>query len=154
MKKPEKIAEPIICVASRLEYIANKFVFNPMGTTSASIKILRLLQKIGPMTPNRILELSSGTKSNISQRLNNLEVKGYIIRDYAVFKDDKRKVVVKPTARGKDLLKQVEKRLKKGHLSLEQRFSKKEIADHQKFFQKIKDILDKEEKNLEKIFNK
>lgn len=153
MDKNKTITAPILFTASRLESIANRFVFQPMGTSFSSMKILRLLELKGPQTPKRILELAGGTKSNLSQRLNYLEKNRFIVRDYAVVPGDKRQVVVKLTALGRKRLNLINLRIKKAQLTLAECFSQKEIEGHRKFFEKMNRILDREEKNLSKIFS-
>lgn len=147
------ITKPIIFTSARLEAIGDKFVFLPMGTSLAAIRILRLLEQEGELMPKRIMELSGGTKSNVSQRLKHLEEKKYIQRTYAAFAEDKRKVVVKITREGKTQLQKVDKRLSKAQMKLKGYFSQKEIENHLNFFAKMNKLIDNEEKNLEKVFN-
>lgn len=153
MKNTHAITHPIVYTAARLEAIANRFVFGPMGATAASMKILGLLRQNGALTARRIVELGGGTKSNVSQRLDYLEKKKYIARVQDVFAADKRKVLVKLTRTGKEQLVEVRKRMKKAQICLAKCFTEKEIRQHVKFFEKINRIIDKEEKNLGKIFN-
>lgn len=86
--------------ASRLEVIANRHLFGPLKMTISSMKILRLLEKMDQLTPKEIMENIGGTKSNISQRLDLLEKRGYITKDNKK-SDDKRKVYVRLTVTGK-----------------------------------------------------
>jgi DNA-binding MarR family transcriptional regulator len=153
MNETRAITHPIIYTASRLEAIANRYVFGPMGTTASGMKILGLLLKHGSLTPQRIRELSGGTKSNVSQRLGYLEKKGYIVRDEAVFPNDLRKILVKLTAKGKTQMTEVHKRMKSAQLCLASHFTEKEIEQHCKFIGKVNSIIDKEERNLNSIFN-
>lgn len=152
MQQSNVITSPIILTASRLEAIADKFVFVPLGTSLASMRILKILHQYRELTPKRIGELSGGTKSNVSQRLNHLEEKKYIERTYAAVKGDKRKIMVKITREGEKQLEFITKRLEKAQLQLIKHFSKKEIQQHLEFFKKINSIIDQEEKNLIKIF--
>lgn len=146
------ITSPIVLTSARLEAIADRFVFIPMETSLASMRILRILDQNSELTPKRIGELSGGTKSNVSQRLNNLEKKGYIKRSYALVKGDKRKIIVEITKEGRKQLEFITKRLEKAQLHLIKHFSKKEIKQHLEFFKKINSIIDLEEKNLAEIF--
>jgi DNA-binding MarR family transcriptional regulator len=152
MKTTTVITHPIIYTAARLEAVADKYVFNPMGTTAASMKILRLLKDHGPLTPRRIVELGGGTKSNVSQRLRHLEKNGFITRKQDVFPEDRRKVIVKMTKKGDRRVNEIQTRLKKAQICLTKNFSKKEISQHVEFLKKINRLIDREEKNLDKIF--
>ena len=80
MKKNNHIfpAESIVCLAHRFESIANKYVFYPMGLSAISMKILKLLKVHGRLTASDLIEMTSSTKSNMSQRLNFLEKEKYI----------------------------------------------------------------------------
>jgi DNA-binding MarR family transcriptional regulator len=146
------IVYPIIYTATRLEAITNRFVFGPMGTTAASMKILGLLHANGPLTPRKIMELGGGTKSNVSQRLANLEKNGFIARDGAKNPKDKRQVIVRLTVLGVDQIGKIKARLKKSRLCLAKNFSREEIGQHVEFFKKINRLIDQEEKDLKKIF--
>ena len=150
--KSNIITQPIILTSARLEAIADKFVFGPMGTSLASMKMLRILHQQGSLTPKNILDRVGGTKSNISQRLNHLQERGYIKREYASVQNDKRKVIVTITKEGETQLSIVDKRLNKAQLKLIKYFSQEEIENHLKFHAKINQIIDQEEKNLTKIF--
>lgn len=104
------------------------------------------------MTASALIETTGATKSNLSQRLSFLEKENYIIRTYASDKKDKRKITIKLTPAGKEIIADLEKRFKKAQISFEKKFSKKEIAQHLAFFKKLNTILDSGESELEKIF--
>lgn len=150
--KPIAPAESIICLSHRLESIANKYVFQPMGLSSISMKILKVLKIHGPFTASSIIEMLNVTKSNMSQRLNFLEKEGLITRTYASDKKDKRKIIIGLTPQGKKVILDLEKRLEKAHISFEKKFNRQELKHHQDFIDKINKILDDEEDDLEKIF--
>lgn len=153
MDKTNAITHPIIYTSTRLEAIADRYIFSPMGTTAASMKILRLVKEQGPLTSQRIGELGGGTKSNVSQRLDYLEKKGYILREQDNFPGDKRKVLVKITEKGLKQIEEIQKRMRRAQICLSRHFTEEEIAGHSKFFVKVNQIIDKEQKNLDKIFN-
>lgn len=92
------------------------------------------------MNPTEILELTGGTKSNISQRLDFLEKKGYI-KTQKNTAGDKRKMSVKLTLTGKKKLSEMQKHISKVKLKLEANFTKKEIANHYAFFNKLNKII-------------
>ncbi|NTW26970.1 MAG: ArsR family transcriptional regulator [Candidatus Moranbacteria bacterium] len=144
--------EPIICITHRLEAIANKYVFQPMGFSHMSMKILKSLATSGPLTSSDLIRITSATKSNMSQRLSFLEKEDYVTRTHAENTGDKRKVIIKLTASGKRRLTDLEKRLQKAQISFEKKFTKNEIAQHKAFFKKLSVILDNGEHELAKIF--
>lgn len=142
----------IICLAHRMESIANKYVFEPLGFSSASMKILKALKLHVSLSPSDLFKITASTKSNISQRLNFLEKAGYIKRIYASNKQDKRKVDIQLTKLGEKKLAEIEKRFKKAHISFLDKFSKEEIAQHKAFMEKANTILDLGESELKKLF--
>lgn len=146
--------EFIIATATRLEVIANRFVFHPMNLSSATVKIMGYLCCAKKATPTDILNSVGGTRSNISQRLNFLEKEGYIVRTFAKFSSDKRKIVVKITERGKRTLQEVSKRLEKAQKALKDNFTKKELEGNEAFCRKMMDILSASDEELKKVFYK
>jgi DNA-binding MarR family transcriptional regulator len=146
------IIEPIIFTASRLEAIADHCIFRPIGINISSVKIMGLLCHKKTMTPKEILELAGGTKSNISQRLNFLEKKGYIETHKNTF-DDKRKLSIQLTQAGKAKLQEMKKHLKKVKLELESNFTKKEIEQHFAFFNKLNKIVGSQKTDFSKCNN-
>ena len=143
------IIEPIIFTASRMEVIANRYLFRPIGMNISSVKILNLLCRKKIMTPREIMELAGGTKSNISQRLDALEKKGYIKTQKNIF-NDKRKISVKLTLFGEKKLQEIKDNIKKVKLELESNFSRKEINQHFAFFDKLDKIINLKEKSFSK----
>ncbi|MFA5993686.1 MAG: winged helix-turn-helix transcriptional regulator [Parcubacteria group bacterium] len=151
-KKTPSPVEPIICLAHRLEAIANKYVFQPMGFSSVSMKILKALQLHSSLSPSDLITITSSTKSNISQRLNFLEKEGYLKRNSASVSSDQRKINIQLTRLGEKKLLEIEKRFNKARISFAQKLTAKEIEQHRLFIQKINTILDSEENELEKLF--
>lgn len=145
--------DPIVCLAHRFESIANKYVFKPMGVSAISMKILILLKNHGLLTPSDLIEMTSSTKSNMSQRLNFLEKEKYVTRAYASDEKDKRKIIIQLTPAGRRMISDLEKRVQKAQISFEKKFTKKEIAQHKAFVKKLTDIVDSSESEFEKIFN-
>ncbi|EKD58375.1 MAG: hypothetical protein ACD_56C00141G0005 [uncultured bacterium] len=142
----------IVCLAHRVEGMANKYIFLPMGLSSTSVKILGMLSHHAFLTPSQIIEMSSSTKSNISQRLSFLEKEGLIARDYASDRRDKRKVKVTLTSKGKEKMKEIQKVMHKAKLSVEKEFSEKEMTAHKAFIKKLNGVLDNSESKLTKLF--
>lgn len=135
------IVEPVIFTASRLEVLSNRYLFGPMEMTVASVKILRLLDKHKKLTPKEILEKVGGTKSNISQRLELLQERGYIKKNHAD-SDDKRSVFIEISLDGKKKIVELCKHLKKVKLEFESNFKKEEIEQHYIFFKKLNKLID------------
>jgi len=154
MKKtnPGSPVEPILCLARRIETIANKYVFQPMGFSAISMQILKLLKNNGPLTASDLIKMTNATKSNMSQRLSFLEKEKLISRACDSFCCDKRKITIKLTPAGKEKITNLEKRFKKAQISLEKKFSEKELDQHKAFFKKLNSLLDNGENELEKIF--
>ncbi|MEI8103805.1 MAG: MarR family transcriptional regulator [Candidatus Moraniibacteriota bacterium] len=144
--------EPIICLAHRIEAIADTYVFKPMGISAMSMKILQLLKNHESLTPSDLIQMLHSTKSNISQRLNFLEKEKYITRIYASDEADKRKVAVRLTLVGKRMISTLEKRFRKAHISFEKKFTEREIAQHRAFIKKLTSIIESSENEFEKIF--
>lgn len=152
MKNHDEISGSLIYVAARLEAIANRYVFLPMGLSSASVKILGILHCDKAMSPGEILEKIGGTKSNISQRLNFLEKEGLIERTYAQYAGDKRKVAIQATPLGEKRLHEILQRLRKANVKLESNFTKQEINELRNFLKKINQVLDLEESQMSTYF--
>lgn len=149
------ISETIIHTAMRLENIGNKHIFSLFGMTATSIKIMFVLKKCPECkTPTKILEIIGGTRSNISQRLDFLEKQGLVTRKHADIKSDKRKVILSLTSKGKKKLSEAEKYIEKANMYLEKYFSKKELAAHFAFMDRLQQVIAKEEKRLELSHNK
>lgn len=144
--------EPIVFLVRRMEIIADKYVFKPLGISPISMKILKALKWHTSLSPSDLIEITNSTKSNISQRLNLLEKEGSVRRDYASDKSDKRKVRLQMTAAGRKKLMMIEKRFEKAHISFSKRFSVEELEQHKLFMQKVNAILDKEEDELKRLF--
>lgn len=138
-------AEPLVLTAARLELIANRYFFAPLGMSFATVRIIHLLTKKGTLTPSELLQKIGGTKSNISQRLNLLEKEGFIRRTYASNDLDKRIVKVTLTPQGKVKMKAIEASSRKAKIELTKQFSPKELAEFKQFITKLNKILDQAE---------
>jgi DNA-binding MarR family transcriptional regulator len=156
--KEHSITDPIIVTASRLEAVANRYVFHPLGTSSTSMKIMHILDIKKTVAPGKLLEYVGGTKANISQHLKALEKIGFIERRYESDKNDRRKVAVSFSAKGRRHFQkihgEIHRRMRKAHLVLEDRFSAREIKQHCKFFKKLNEILDDPKNIIPKLFDK
>lgn len=144
--------EPIICLARRFEAIGNKYVLKPMGLSSTSMQILRLLNSKGELTASDLIKITGGAKSNISQRLSFLEKERYIVKITPNNSADRRKTLLKITKAGKEKIMELEKRIKKAQISFEKQFTDEELAHHKAFFEKLTNVLNKGEDELNKIF--
>ncbi|MEI7890399.1 MAG: transcriptional regulator [bacterium] len=144
--------EPIVCLAHRLEAIGNKYVFKPMGLSSTSVHILKLLHINKQLTSSDLIKLTGANKSNISQRLSFLEKEHYIKKTIPDNITDRRKITLELTSNGKEKILDLEKRMQQARISFEKKFSKEELAHHKAFFKKVAAILDNGESELNKIF--
>lgn len=152
--KHHSLTDPIIFTAARLETIANRFVFEPLGLTLSSARIIRLLADNGKLTPGDLLKYSGGTKGNVSQRLKFLEREGYIQRVNATGASDKRTVVVELTTKGQKQFEQIFQRFEKARQCLESSFSSEEKQSYYAFFAKLNQMLDQSEQEFPKIFTR
>ncbi|MFA6106797.1 MAG: transcriptional regulator [Patescibacteria group bacterium] len=144
--KEKSIARLIIFTAARLEQFANAHIFKPIGLNMTAAKIMGLLYIHKKITPSDILKITGGTKSNITQRLNYLEKKGYIKRfipkNVAM---DKRKIFISLTEKGKNKFGQARGLISEKSLDLEKEFSQKENDFHFEFLKKINILLNQHE---------
>lgn len=143
------LVEPIMTTAARMEAIADQYIFRPLGLTTSTGKILKALLRHRTTTPGDLLRIVGGTKSNITQRLDILEKRGYVSRKHGEKKDgDKRQVQVALTAEGKRKIKAVEVRIRHANICLEEYFGKEELERHFDFFRKLNGILDESETHM------
>jgi DNA-binding MarR family transcriptional regulator len=149
------IPESILRSAARIKTIADHYVFNPLGMTTSTFRILNLLYRSedGRQTPGELLKFSGGTKSNMSQRLNFLQKHGLVKRVNPKKGEDNRKVFVTLTASGKTLVKNVDKRISRAKIKLEDNFTQKEIEGYFSFIDKLNQFLDDNEKSLRSMFD-
>ena len=138
------IIEPIMMTASRIEAVANRLFFHPLGTNISNLKILHIVCHKPGISPKEILFLFGGTKSNLSQRLGVLEKKKLIIIKKNI-NGDKRKISIKLTSQGTEKLKAIKVRINEIKADLESNFSSQEIDRHFAFFIKLNYLLDKKE---------
>lgn len=144
------IIEPIILTASKLEVFSNKYLFGPLELTVSSMKILLILKRKGRQTAKEILRNVGGTKSNISQRLNLLEKKGYIKKYQMEDMKDGREIFIELTPNGKKKVAILYKHIKKFKLEFESTFSSQEISQHSAFFRKLSRLIEIREQQFSK----
>lgn len=104
MQKTTIVAEQIISSANIIRRVINeKFFQNKM--TATQFLIMRAIKSSpgGKTIPKDLMKFCSGTKSNLSQRINALEDGGLISRLPHKKGDDRRKVFVELTQNGKIL---------------------------------------------------
>jgi len=144
--------EYILVTAMKLEVIANRYIFHSMRLSFMSVKIMGYLSHMKAATPTDIMNSVGGTKSNISQRLNYLEKRGYISRKSDKFSGDKRKVSIRITKNGEDAFSEVTKSHDKMRRSIRAHFSEKEIEANAHFCAKMISILNLPDSELKKLF--
>lgn len=147
-------SEDFIFIGEKIQSMANKYVFQPMGLTLSAMRILSYLENKEVTTAKELIILTGKSKSNITQRLSILERNKFITKGKAPKGKDQREVFLKITPLGKRRIKEALKKVEKFHLAKENFFTQKEIQDHIKFMEKLSVFLDQEDKKLKKIFNK
>ena len=138
----ENLAGAIIFTAMRLEHVVNRSVFEPLGLTSSSVKIIGLLKHRGQMTSREISEFLGSSKSNITQRLNFLQKNGLIRRLTATNLKDGRKIAVELTDLGLKKIKALMKIMKGNQVRVENCCGQREINLFLNLFKKINEHLD------------
>lgn len=143
------VTSPIIFTAARMETLANHYVFEPLGLTSATARILILLKCGDTMNSSKLLGKTGCGKSNISQRIRLLEKKG-LIKRLNGDRPDKRIIKLEITKNGEKKLEKIASQFKKYSLTLEKHFQAEEMEINYNFFKKINKVFD----NLENKLNK
>lgn len=143
----------LVFTAMRLEMLADRFMFKPLGLTTASFRILMLLDKLGPKTPSEIIELIGSTKSNVTQRLNFLHRRG-LIGLKRKDESDKRRVSAFITDYGQEQVDSARQLLKKHNLRIENYFNGQEVQNFLDLIRKLNKVLDKCEINIQKHYEK
>jgi|GEM_PF-1414211 len=144
--KEKSIARLIIFTAARLEQFANAHILTPIGLNITAAKIMGLLYVHKKISPSDILEITGGTKSNITQRLNHLEKKGFIKRLIPESGGtDKRKILISLTRKGKNKFEEAHELINEKSLDFEKKFSQKENNLHYEFLKKINILLNQHE---------
>ena len=148
------IPESILRAAARIKTVADHQVFNPLGMTTSTFRILNLLAQSedGRRTPGYLMKFVGGTKSNMSQRLNFLAKNKLIKRVEPKVGEDNRKVFITLTPVGKTLVSDVTKKIAKAKLRLENFFTPAEIANHFAFIEKLNLFFDENEKQIPDLF--
>lgn len=144
------ITERLVANATRIEALGNHYIFEPLGISSAVIKIMHVIEELDNPTPTEIMRYVGGSKSNVSQRLAGLEKKGYINRSYATEAKDKRKVRISLSNEGRHFLKLAKENVTQKSICLEECFEADEIINWHSFMDKLEIII----KEWESCFNK
>ncbi len=142
----------ISMAALRLEALADRYFFKPYNLSSASFRILAIIDYAKESTPTEIMKYIGGSKSNVTQRLNFLNRLGLVSSS----KDrigDGRSLKVRLTPAGKKLLREIKSIINKHNLKLDAFFTPEETVFFQKFINKIMFTLDSCEKKLVNMKN-
>jgi DNA-binding MarR family transcriptional regulator len=134
------IASHIMCIAGRLEQHGNRLLFEPMGLSFSSARILLLIAH-GMNSPLQIQEALRVTKSNVSQRLTLLEEKGLIARS-ATSGGDQRCRNITLTDLGKEKADALMNAISLKSLELERSLHPDDVATFQRLLTTIHHILD------------
>lgn len=148
------IPESILRAAARIKTVADHQVFNPLGMTTSTFRILNLLasSEEGRLTPGFLMKFVGGTKSNMSQRLNFLAKNKLVKRVEPKVGEDNRKVFIMLTPVGKTLVDDVTRKISKAKIKLENNFTTTEIANHFAFIEKLNHFFDENEKQIPDLF--
>ncbi len=139
--KEQTIANTIALTALRLELIADRLVFKPLGVTSSSFRILAILDHFGQVSPGEIVDLVGASKSNLTQRLDFLVRAGLVERKVGGLQD-RRKITINLTVAGKKKVKETLKILKQVNAHLESNFSETERQNFFSFAKKLNASID------------
>jgi len=127
--------------AIRLEMIAERLIFKPLKLSSASFRILMVIDKLGEITPKEILKYLGGTKSNVTQRLNYLKRLSLVDIKKPV-SGDQRQVNVSLTTQGSATLAKISARINHNKLHFEKYFTSSEMNNFLAFIIKLNEKLD------------
>ncbi len=148
-----RLAGWLVFTAMRLEALADRYMFKPLGLTTASFRILMMLAKAGPQAPSEIIEILGGTKSNATQRLNWLSRRGWIKLTHKEG-EDKRRASARITALGRQQVAKASRLFKDNDLHIEKYFSNKEMNDFMLLIRKLNLGLDQCEVSIAKLYEK
>jgi DNA-binding MarR family transcriptional regulator len=119
-----RLAGVLVYTAMRMERMADNSIFKPLNLTTASFRILMVLQEAGSQSPSDIIDALGGTKSNVTQRLNYLTKKKLVILTHGAEKDKRRSSAVISDL-GSKLVKDAYKLFKEKDLHIEKYFTTK-----------------------------
>lgn len=148
-----RLAGWLVFTAMRLETLADRYMFKPLGLTTASFRILMMLYKSGPQAPSEIIEILGGTKSNATQRLNWLNRRGLIELTHKEG-DDKRRASARITTLGRQQVDKASRLFKDNDLHIEKYFSNNEMKDFMHLLRKLNLGLDQCEVGITKLYEK
>jgi DNA-binding MarR family transcriptional regulator len=139
---PHSIFKQIVMTGARLEALANRHLFGPLGLSSTTLSILHALSVRPHTAPSDLIREFSCTKSNITQRLNLLQKHGWILRSHSISGKDRRKIGIVLTPSGIQKLEDARKALKSHGALLERHLNGDEKTGCHLFLKKINSILD------------
>ena len=144
-----EILRPIALAALKLETLGNHYFLRPLGLSTQAVQIMKIVNHYKEVTPSGVCQCLGSSKSNITQRLKWLEQKG-LIEKSSTNSDDKRQIYFKLSADGQAKMKTINRQLKESEMHLEKFFTKEEIKNHIKFFQKFLDLMSNCEVTIKK----
>jgi DNA-binding MarR family transcriptional regulator len=146
-----RLAGWLVFSAMRLEALADRFMLKPLGLSTASFRILMILDSLGPQAPSEIIDLLGSSKSNLAQRLSLLSRHSFIELSHKTG-EDKRRASARITPLGLQRLQSARKMFKKHNLHIENYFSAKEMQDFLRLTRKLNEGLDKCEISIKKYY--
>jgi DNA-binding MarR family transcriptional regulator len=138
------LVQQLVLTATRLESHVNRHYFEPMDLSTTYCRIICMLAENEGLTPTEILRQIGGTKSNISQRLDVLENKGYAQRHTPKI-GDKRNIQVRLTDQGRDKYRQLMDFVSEKSKTLELQFTPEEKTHMFSILEKLNVIMDQKD---------
>jgi DNA-binding MarR family transcriptional regulator len=132
----------LIMLAHRLEETAERAFFAPHGLSMSTGRILMYLFHSGPQTPTEILQALGGKKSNITQRIANLEKLNMVARQTPKPHADRRQIRIGLSPAGTRCAKQLDAIFNTNIAALEQSIPKQQHAATLSVFNLIDERLD------------
>lgn len=136
-----QLAGWLVFSAMRLESLADKSIFKPIGLTAATFRILMTLDSLGSQSPSDFIEILGSSKSNLTQRLTWLAKKKLITFSRHT-SSDKRRSLAKITNLGRRQLEATCLLVKKNNLHIENYFDNKEAQEFLRLLRKLNQGLD------------
>lgn len=144
-----EILRPIAMAALKLENLGNHYFLRPLGLSTQAVQIMKIINHYKEVTPSTICQHTGSSKSNITQRLKLLENRG-LVEKSSTNSEDKRQIYFKLSANGQTKMKTINRQLKESEMHLEKFFTKEEIKNHIKFFEKFLNLISSCEVTIKK----
>jgi len=132
----------IFFTSSKMEQIADQYIYKPLGLSKSTFDILHILSTKKSATATELLSFVGGTRSNISQRIDWLEKNNWVTRKLPTGNTDRRKIVIQLTPFAAKKMSKFESIVEESRVELEKNISDQEIKIFRKVIKKIHSKLD------------